>query len=134
MLPADSVTAIIIKFLYSLNLVCSYPIVIYPANQAVENWFCSCLKKKRYSRLQTDTEDEMDDPAQEESISRENKTLYWMQNFSRVCVTVGAIICGIVLASKIDKFLGLVGALLCAPLALTFPAMLHLKLLAKTRM
>ena len=37
------------------------------------------------------------------------------------------------LASKIDKFLGLMGALLCAPLALTMPSLLHLKLIAKTR-
>jgi len=36
-------------------------------------------------------------------------------------------------ADKIDKFLGLLGAFLCAPLALTMPALIHLKLLAKTR-
>mmetsp|Transcript_24574 Transcript_24574/g.32917 ORF Transcript_24574/g.32917 Transcript_24574/m.32917 type:complete len:145 (-) Transcript_24574:75-509(-) len=107
MLPADSVTVIIIKFLFSLNLVCSYAITIYPANQAVEEWFCGCLKKG-------------------------SSRLYWMQNFSRVCVTMLAAICAVCLASKLDKFLGLMGSLLCAPLALFFPAVAHLKLLAKT--
>ena len=107
MLPADSVTVIIIKFLFSLNLVCSFPIMIYPANAAIEGWFCSCLN---------------DSP----------KKLYAMQNFSRVLVAAAATFCAIVLASKLDKFLGLVGSMLCAPLALTFPALAHYKLLAKT--
>ena len=44
MLPADSVTVVIIKFLYSMNLVCSFPIIICPANAAIEEWFCKCLK------------------------------------------------------------------------------------------
>ena len=39
---------------------------------------------------------------------------------------------GIFLASKMDKFLGLIGSFACAPLALTFPCMLHYKHLAKT--
>ena len=38
----------------------------------------------------------------------------------------------ILISDKIDKFLGLVGALLCAPLAMTIPAMVHLRLLAKS--
>ena len=40
---------------------------------------------------------------------------------------------GVELASKLDKFLGLLGSLFCAPLALTAPAMIHLKLIAKTK-
>lgn len=44
LLPSDSIIVILMKFGFSLNLVCSFPIVIYPANAAVERWFCSCLK------------------------------------------------------------------------------------------
>ena len=33
-----------------------------------------------------------------------------------------------------DKFLGLLGALLGSPLALTMPALIHLKLVAQTRL
>ena len=39
----------------------------------------------------------------------------------------------VTLAHKMDKFLGLIGALLCAPLALTMPALLHLKLIAQSK-
>ena len=44
-----------------------------------------------------------------------------------------AAILGVCLASKIDKFLGLIGSFLCAPLAMTFPAVLYLKHLAKSK-
>lgn len=57
-----------------------------------------------------------------------------MQNLSRALVTLCAIIVSITLASKVDKFLGLLGSMLCAPLALTCPAILHLKRMAKTKL
>lgn len=106
MLPPENIAVIIIKFLYSLNLVCSYPIIIFPTNNSIEDWFCKCFRRSS------------------------EKKAYWAQNFSRFCVTLAAMICSIYLASKLDKFLGLIGALLCAPVAITFPAMLHLKHLA----
>ena len=45
MLPRDNVAVILIKFLFSLNLVFSYSIVIYPANLSVETLFCGRMKK-----------------------------------------------------------------------------------------
>ena len=84
-----------------------YAIFIYPANIVFEQWLCSCFRKS-------------------------SKKLYWAQNFSRFVVTLLAAILGVCLASKIDKFLGLIGSFLCAPLAMTFPAALYLKHLAKT--
>ena len=46
MLPADNTAVIIIKFLFSLNLICSFPIAINPTNTALESWLCSCLKNR----------------------------------------------------------------------------------------
>ena len=57
---------------------------------------------------------------------------YWMNNLLRTIVALLTVIIAITIADKIDKFLGLVGALLCAPLAMTIPALVHLVLLAKT--
>ena len=47
-------------------------------------------------------------------------------------VVLVSVVIAMTVADKIDKFLGLVGALLCAPLAMTIPAMVHLRMLAKT--
>jgi amino acid permease len=58
----------------------------------------------------------------------------WAKNFSRTLVCIGATILALEFEGKIDKFIGLLGALLCAPLALTIPASIHLKVLAETKL
>ena len=110
MLPGDKPYVIVTKLLVSVNLICSYPIMIKPANKIFEKWVFRCkgLKKK-------------------------TKTRYWLKNFQRFLVVFGGAYLAVELASKIDKFLGLLGALLCAPLALFMPALLHMVLLAKTK-
>ena len=42
-------------------------------------------------------------------------------------------ILGIILAADMDKFLGFFGALLGSPMAMTLPALIHYKLVAKTK-
>lgn len=107
MLPADSTFYTILKVMFACNLICSFPITIYPTQMAIESFAFSSMRK--------------------------NTTLrYWLKNLSRMIVTISVIMTGVMLADKIDKFLGCIGALFCAPLALTIPSILHLKLLAKT--
>ena len=106
MLPAYNIAVIIMKFLFSFNLIFSYSIIIQPANQILGNWFCKCAKKGR--------------------------TRHWLKNLQRTMVVLVSVMLALTIADKIDKFLGLVGALLCAPLAMTIPALVHLKMLAKT--
>ena len=107
MLPADSIVVILLKIGFSVNLVCSFPIVVHPTNSAIESLLCSSFKQKK-------------------------KTYYWMQNVSRALVTLLATVIAACLMNKMDKFLGLLGSFLCAPLAITFPALLHLVHAAKT--
>ena len=44
-----------------------------------------------------------------------------------------AVYCAIELSKKLDKFLSLLGALLCAPLAISFPCLLHFYVVAETK-
>ena len=110
LLPSDSKIVIITKIGVCINLICTYPIAINPANKIFEKWVfrCRMLKKK----------------------SGERK---WLKNLQRTLVITFGVFCAVILADKIDKFLSLVGALFCAPLALTLPAMLHIKVVAKNR-
>ena len=110
MLPGDKTYVVVTKFLVCVNLLCSYPIMINPANKIFEKWVFRCKNLKKKSR-----------------------TRYWFKNFQRFLVVFLGAYMAVELASKIDKFLGLLGALLCAPLALFMPALLHWKLIAKTR-
>ena len=106
MLPSTNPAVIMMKFLFSFNLIFSYPLTIYPANEIFGQWFCSRTRK--------------------------GNVRYWLKNLQRTIVVVLSVVIAISIADKIDKFLGLVGALLCAPLAMTIPSMVHLILLAKT--
>lgn len=104
-LPSDNIGVILVKFFYSLNLVCSYPIVIYPTNITIETLF--------YPR-----------PSRPGHVSHRR---YWAQNFTRFLVTATSVLLAAALASKIDKFVGLIGSVLCAPIAMTVPTILSMK-------
>ena len=106
MLPVDSVGVIVMKFCFCLNLIFSYPLVIQPTNKIFGKWFCS--------------------------TARDGNCRYWLKNMQRTILVVLTVVISVTVADKLDKFLGLVGALLCAPLSLTIPSLVHLILLAET--
>ena len=110
MLPADSGLVVVTKMLYCINLLCTYAICINPTNKILEKAVFRCKRLKKKS-----------------------KTRFWLKNLQRFAVVVLGVFLAVTLAHKMDKFLGLMGALLCAPLALTMPALLHLKLLAQSK-
>ena len=110
MLPASNLGVELIKVLFCLNLVFSYPITINPTNSILESYVFG------------------GDPR------REKGTRVWARRFSRFMVCLAATLAGMALARDMDKFLGLLGALVGSPLALTLPALVHLKLVAQTRL
>lgn len=111
-LDQKSMVVIVLQVIYSINLICSYAIMIYPANTIIEDYSLRSLSKKR--------------------DLNSKKLYYFLQNLSRMLVCFAATFCAIVLEKKLDKFLSVLGALLCAPLAILYPALLHLKEVAKT--
>lgn len=118
-LDQKSVILIVLNMLYCTNTVCSYAICIFPANTIIEEYAFHSLSK----RINNKTE-----------LGRKFKKLrYWLQNFSRFIVALLAIFFAIELSKSLDQFLSVLGALLCAPLAILYPSLLHLVALAKTR-
>lgn len=105
MFPPGYVAALI-KILFCLNLIFSYSIIIHPTNAIIEGWLFAGLKSK---------------PARK-----------WSKNISRAIIVILAACIAIALEDNLEKFLGILGALLCGPLAMTIPCALHLKVLAKT--
>jgi proton-coupled amino acid transporter len=55
-----------------------------------------------------------------------------LKNYSRTFLVFGTICLTIILGDKLDKFLSILGALTCTPIAFTFPALFHLKAVAET--
>ena len=91
-------------------MIAGYSIVIAPANKILEHW----LFKGSFGPEQKNQR-------------------HWAKNLSRFLIALMTVVLAIFLADKITQFLGLLGALLCAPLALTLPALLHFKAIAKSR-
>lgn len=95
----------IVAFIFVM--IFSIPLTIYPTNvifesYTVDKWF------------------------------KNSKYLYHIKNMSRFLITVVICYFAIELADVLDTFLGLLGAVLCAPLALMIPTFCHLKMCAKT--
>jgi proton-coupled amino acid transporter len=55
-----------------------------------------------------------------------------LKNNSRTLLVFGTVCLTVTLGDKLDKFLSIVGALTCTPIAFTFPALFHLKSVAST--
>jgi proton-coupled amino acid transporter len=104
--PSDIWVSWAIKFLFSLNLVFSFPLVLYPAHIIIESNLYKGWPK---------------------SIKRQ-----WSKNFTRTLLVSLITLLTIVLKEKLDKFLSLLGAVFCTPVAFILPAMFHYKACAET--
>ena len=102
MLPADSVIVIILKVAFCVNMLFSYVIHVKPCNMIIEDWLFSPQTSNR------------------------------VLNTSRFLVCLLGGLMAVLLAENLDKFIGLIGAFLCAPVAFMVPAILHMKVLAKS--
>ena len=118
MLPPQNLFVSLIKVAYTGNLICSYPIMIKPTNEIIESYLFS----KRASQPSPSGRTPQFTSCQRIGIK-----------ISRSLGVVSAAILGIVLASDMDKFLGFFGALLGSPMAMTFPALIHYNLVARSR-
>jgi len=106
-LPNSAITYIV-KFLFSINLLFSYPLVLYPANIIVENILYDNMEKTRRRQM--------------------------LKNITRTLMVGATVSITILLGDKLDKFLSILGALTCTPIAFTFPALFHFKSCAETKL
>ena len=90
--------------------------MIYPTNQILEDYTLHYLINSRMA-------------ARDKKLQN---LKYYLQNLSRVLVCITAVYLAIKLQEKLDKFLSVLGALLCAPLAITYPALIHLRIVSVT--
>ncbi|KAG0150494.1 hypothetical protein CROQUDRAFT_652419 [Cronartium quercuum f. sp. fusiforme G11] len=106
-LPQEDKMVNAVQFLYSLAIMLSTPLQLFPAVRIMENGLFSTSGK--YS----------------------NK-VKWQKNIFR---TFTVIFCSLVAwagASDLDKFVSLIGSIACVPLCFCYPAMLHYRARAKT--
>ena len=107
-LPQDDKMVNGVQFLYSLAILLSTPLQLFPAIRIMENELFS--KSGKY-----------------------NPYIKWQKNVFRFILVM---VCALVAwggAGDLDKFVSLVGSFACVPLVYIYPPLLHLKAVAKTR-
>jgi len=106
-LPQDSKVVNAVQFLYSLAILLSTPLQLFPAIRIMENGLFS--RSGKY-----------------------NPYIKWQKNVFRFFLVF---ICALIAwggAGDLDKFVSLVGSFACVPLVYVYPPMLHLKAVSKT--
>ena len=103
----DHVIVKMILVLYVVAVILGYPLSISPTNTTLEKYTFNKYFKQGNAR-------------------------YWCMNFSRTFVCLVSAYLSIEVTSVLDKFIGIIGAVCCAPLAFLIPSLCHLKLVAKT--
>ncbi|KAK7460446.1 hypothetical protein VKT23_009168 [Stygiomarasmius scandens] len=97
-----------VQFLYSLAILLSVPLQLFPAVRIMENGL----------------------------FTRSGKTsmrVKWMKNCFRFSIVILTGIIAVAGAKDLDKFVALVGCFACVPLCYVYPAMLHYKACARSR-
>ncbi|KAG8998442.1 neutral amino acid transporter [Tulasnella sp. 427] len=107
-LPQDKKFVQVVQFLYSMAILLSAPLQLFPALRILENGLWTRSGKT--------------DPI-----------VKWQKNGFRVLVVIGCTMISWAGAKDLDKFVSFVGSFCCIPLCFIYPAMLHLKACAKTR-
>jgi len=108
-LDSESKLTQAVQFLYSLAILLSVPLQLFPAVRIMENGIFIKRSGKADTRVK------------------------WLKNLFR-CVTV--FMCAAISwagAKDLDKFVAFVGSFACVPLCYIYPAMIHYKACAKTR-
>ena len=103
-LPDTSIVTYIVKILFSFNMVCTYPLMIHPANLVVESWLFGNWEKSRKRQM--------------------------CKNLSRTIIVALSCVIALGVFNTLDLFLGLTGALTCIPVAFMIPTACHYKLIA----
>ncbi|KAI0368819.1 hypothetical protein BV20DRAFT_1053784 [Pilatotrama ljubarskyi] len=97
-----------VQFLYSLAILLSVPLQLFPAVRIMENGIF-------------------------ERSGKQSMLVKWQKNFFRFVVVVFCAALSYFGAADLDKFVSFVGSFACVPLCYVYPAMLHYRACARTR-
>jgi len=97
----------LVKIIFCINLIFSYPLVIYPANMVIESYMYGSWAK--------------------------TKKRQWMKNLNRTIMVAFTIVISLLMGEQLDKFLSINGSLFCTPIAFILPTLFHYKLVAETK-
>lgn len=108
-LPQDNKLVNAVQFLYSLAILLSIPLQLFPAIRIMEN--------ELFTRS-----------------GKYNPYIKWQKNVFRFVLVFACALIAWGGAGDLDKFVSLVGSFACVPLVYVYPPLLHLRAVAKSRL
>ncbi|SMN18594.1 similar to Saccharomyces cerevisiae YNL101W AVT4 Vacuolar transporter, exports large neutral amino acids from the vacuole [Maudiozyma saulgeensis] len=127
-LPQDNITVNLIQLFYSVAIMLSTPLQLFPAIKIIENkvfatggkFILRSTMGERAVRQFTES-------------GKANWKVKWAKNVGRTFIVSSVVLtayCGI---NSLDKFVSIIGSFCCLPLVYVFPALLHLKCCTSAR-
>ncbi|KAJ9105499.1 hypothetical protein QFC21_001870 [Naganishia friedmannii] len=107
-LPQDDKFVQAVQFLYTVAIILSLPLQLFPAVRIMENGLFS-------------------------KSGKHNPQVKWQKNTFRAMTVLGCSLISWAGASNLDGFVSFIGSFACVPLCFIYPPLLHLKARAKTR-
>jgi proton-coupled amino acid transporter len=107
-LPSNSVMVVIIQLLYTLAILFSVPLQMFPAIGILENLFF------------------------EPGAGKTSMMVKWEKNLLRFGVALVVAIVADLGSDNLDRFVSLIGSFACIPLSFIYPSLFHLKGVATT--
>ena len=104
--PQKSIPLMIVKMIWIINLILTYPLQIHPANMVIESYIFKNWKKS-WKRT-------------------------WFKNLWRTILVIFTVVLSVALLDTLDKLESINGAFAWIPIAFLLPSLFHYKLIANT--
>lgn len=125
-LPQDNLLVNSIQFFYSLAILFSTPLQLFPAIGIIESRFIPKFKKIASSNNKDGIE-------YKPNSGKLDWKVKWSKNFLRSLIVISVIGLAYFGADHLDVFVSFVGCFACIPLVYMYPPMLHLRSCSKSK-
>ncbi|CAB4252507.1 similar to Saccharomyces cerevisiae YNL101W AVT4 Vacuolar transporter, exports large neutral amino acids from the vacuole [Maudiozyma barnettii] len=127
-LPQDNITVNLIQLFYSIAIMLSTPLQLFPAIKIIENkvfatggkFILRTTMGERAVRQFTES-------------GKSNWKVKWTKNLGRTFIVSTVVLTAYCGVDSLDKFVSIIGSFCCLPLVYVFPALLHLRCCSSAR-
>lgn len=121
-LPQRNVFVNLIQFFYSLAIMLSTPLQLFPAIKIIENKVFP-----KFTKIYVKKDDNTTDVELRPNSGKLSWKVKWLKNFVRAVIVALVILMAYFGADRLDKFVAIIGSFACIPLVYMYPPMLHLQ-------
>lgn len=121
-LPQANLFVNLIQLFYSLAIMLSTPLQLFPAIKIIENKVFP-----KFIKIYVKKDDNTTDVEMRPNSGKLNWKVKWLKNFVRSLIVGLVILMAYFGADQLDKFVALIGSFACIPLVYIYPPMLHLR-------